>query len=114
MLDLVIAPIVTIPIGRIGLRVNGGAALCLGRRQQCGVVFLRRLIWIGTENAFALQVGIAIAPGSRRRRLVANPALVPHLREFARCVAPVVVLVVPVVLIFVKVLRREEIDRQGL
>ena len=62
-----VALVVPIPVGHRRLGVDGRSALGLRRGHQRRVVFLRRLVGVGTQDVLPRPVGVAVAPGSRRR-----------------------------------------------
>src|SRR4030095_406128 len=66
---------------------------------------------IGTQDAIPRPVGVAVAPGGRGRGIRADSARVPHSIELSRDVAAVIALVQPDRLVFVEVLRGEQVAR---
>ena len=111
---LSVAAVVAVPVGHGRLRVDRRAALRLRLGQQRFVVFLRRLVLVGTDDALARPVVVAVAPRCGFRRLRADALSVPHRVDLTRIVAAVVALIEPVRAVLVEVLRREHVDRQRL
>src|SRR5262245_21405090 len=73
--------------------------------EQRIVVFFSGLVRVRTYDLGNLSVEVAVTPCPK-------PLIADHVRQGARCVAPEVALVVPVLLIEVEVLAGEQINRQ--
>jgi hypothetical protein len=100
------------PLGNRRFRIDGRTTPGLRCGHQSRVVFRRRLVGVGTQDALPRPVRVAIAPGGRGGRIGADAARVPHPIELSRNIAPVVAVVHPNRLVFVEVLRAEQIQGQ--
>src|SRR5690606_4489128 len=71
---------------------------------------------VGADDRFARIVAVAVAPGCRLRRVVADQGgavATPQVLKGSRCVAAEVARISPQGTVLVEVLRREDVDRQG-
>src|SRR5262249_24874977 len=114
MIGLRVALVIAIPVWRVRFRIDRGSALRFRRGEQCCVVFLGGLLWIRAKDTLPRQICSAITPRGRSRRIRADPALIPHFRKLPGRIAPVVTLIHPDGLVFVEVLRQEQVERQRL
>ena len=103
-----------IPVRHRLPRVNGGAAGGLRARHQRVVVFLGGLVGVGTDDLLPRVIRAAVAPRRRARRIGADAARRPDIRDLTRRITPEVPLVRPEGPIQIEVFRREQIDRQRL
>src|SRR5688572_1277549 len=92
----------------------GRPAAVLRLRDQRLVVRVRGLEGVRTDHPGARIVAVAVSPGRRRRRPVANDLAAPLPLETKRAVAAEVTLVGPERAVGVKVLRREDVDWKRL
>src|SRR5262245_12453726 len=77
-------------------------------------MFFCGFIWIRAQDLLSRVIDVAIAPRSRGWRIVSNPARSPDIGDLAWSVAAEIPLVRPQFFVFIEVLRKKHIERQGL
>src|SRR5262249_12817665 len=110
---LIVPAVETIPIGDRLLHMLCRSTCFHGFGHESLVMLFRSFIRIGSLDFFRGIIPGTIGPSGGGWRIVAHATVTPYFRKHLRSVAPEIARVRPQVLVFIKILRGKEIDRQS-